>query len=67
MSKADGVIGPGHRSVIEAPDGTLGIAYHQKRRSERSDNRFVSVDRMGFDSSGAIWIHPTPLDTERLP
>lgn len=67
MSKADGVIGPGHHSVVEAPDGGLAIIYHQKRTPDTSDNRFVSVDRMGFDASGVIWTKPTPLNPERLP
>ena len=66
MSKADGVIGPGHHSVVEAPDGTLAIVYHQKRTPDESDNRFVAVDRMGFDANGELWIRPTPLNPDRL-
>ena len=66
MSKADGVIGPGHHSVVEAPDGTLAIVYHQKRTPDESDNRFVSVDRLSFDANGGLWIRPTPLNPDRL-
>jgi GH43 family beta-xylosidase len=67
LSKADGVLGPGHNSVIEAPDGGLVIVYHQKLAPDPSDNRFICVDRMGFDDNGRLWIRPTPLDPKRLP
>lgn len=67
VSKADGVIGPGHHSVVHAPDGGLAIVYHQKRTAEVAADRFLAVDRMGFDADGVIWTRPTPLNPERLP
>ncbi len=66
ISKRDGLFGPGHHSVVEAPDGQMVIVYHQKATAEIRWDRFVSIDRMGFDDEGQIWVTPTPLNPSRM-
>ena len=65
LHKGGGIMGPGHNSVVEAPDGSLIIAYHQKSTPDflwwRFGDRVVCVDAMGFDAAGHIWVAPTPL------
>lgn len=52
LHKGGGVLGPGHDSVVAAPDGSLVIVYHQKSTSRflwwYSGDRVVCVDSMGF-------------------
>jgi len=65
LHKGGGILGPGHNSVVEAPDGGLVIAYHQKSTPRflwwRFGDRVVCVDPMGFDAAGNIRVAPTPL------
>lgn len=65
VSKDDGLFGPGHHSVAETPDGELVIVYHQKASAETGLDRFVCIDRMGFDDNGHIWVTPTMLNPNR--
>ncbi len=66
VSKRDGVFGPGHHSVVETPDNGLVIVYHQKASAETGWDRFISIDRMGFDDTGQIWVTATPLNSSRM-
>ena len=63
--KGGGILGPGHNSVVEAPDGSLVIVYHQKStpsfRWWRFGDRMVCVDSISFDEAGNLRITPTPL------
>ena len=66
-----GVVGPGHHSVIENPEGELVMIYHQKgskafRLFNSNDNRYVAMDPMGFNEDGSIWVDVTPLNLERM-
>jgi xylan 1,4-beta-xylosidase len=65
LSSGSGVLGPGHNSVVEAPDGSLVIVYHQKStprfRWWHFGDRMVCVDALGFDDAGNIRVAATPL------
>jgi GH43 family beta-xylosidase len=67
LAKGGGVLGPGHNSVVEAPDGSLVIVYHQKSTPRflwwHFGDRVVCVDSMSFDDAGNIRITPTQLRT----
>ena len=65
LTRGGGVLGPGHNSVVEAPDGSLVIVYHQKStpafRWWHFGDRVVCVDSLSFDDAGNIRIAATPL------
>lgn len=65
LAQSEGILGPGHHSVVEAPDGRLVMVYHQKTTREFRwldfGDRVICADLMGFDSEGHIWVEPTPL------
>jgi xylan 1,4-beta-xylosidase len=65
LYKGGGIMGPGHNSVVEAPDGSLVIVYHQKSTPRflwwYFGDRVVCVDQMVFDHAGNIRIAPKPL------
>lgn len=65
VHKGNGILGPGHNSVVEAPDGSLVIAYHQKSTTKflwwHFGDRVVCIDPMEFDAQGNIRVTPTPL------
>ena len=67
LTKGGGVLGPGHNSVVKAPDGSLVIVYHQKStptfRWWHFGDRVVCVDALRFDDAGNIRIAATPLRT----
>jgi xylan 1,4-beta-xylosidase len=58
------VLGPGHHSVVEGPDGKLWLVYHQKWDAEKNFHRFLAIDPLWFDEQGVI--HTTlSRDTEQ--
>ena len=65
LTKGGGILGPGHNSVVEAPDGRLVIVYHQKSTPDflwcHFGDRVVCVDSLGFDDAGNLRIAATPL------
>jgi len=65
LTRGGGVLGPGHNSVVEAPDGSLVIVYHQKSTSAfrwwHFGDRVVCIDSLSFDDAGNIRIAATPL------
>ncbi|MDB6027655.1 MAG: Arabinoxylan arabinofuranohydrolase [Verrucomicrobiales bacterium] len=65
VKRTDKVLGPGHHSVVEAPDGKLWMMYHQKRSEEISFKRFLAVDPIWFDDEGVI--HATVSLRENVP
>ena len=60
VAKGNGVIGPGHHSVIQREDGSLWIVYHQKASRVWGWKRFVCIDRLEIDPAGALHVIPTP-------
>ena len=52
--RGEKVLGPGHHSVVEGPDGKLWMVYHQKWNDDRSFHRFLAIDPMWFDDEGVI-------------
>jgi xylan 1,4-beta-xylosidase len=65
ISRGGGILGPGHNSVVEAPDGNLVIVYHQKSTPRflwwHFGDRVLCIDPMDFDPAGNIRIAATPL------
>lgn len=65
LAKNEKILGPGHHSVVKAPDGGLAMVYHQKTTEDFLwfwfGDRVICADRMGFDNEGRIWVEPTPL------
>jgi xylan 1,4-beta-xylosidase len=65
LTRGGGILGPGHNSVVEAPDGSLVIVYHQKStprfRWWHFGDRVVCVDSLRFDDAGNIHVAATPL------
>ncbi|MGC8887235.1 MAG: glycoside hydrolase family 43 protein [Verrucomicrobiia bacterium] len=52
--RTDRVLGPGHHSVIEGPDGRLWLVYHQKASTNIGWDRFLAIDPLWFDENGVI-------------
>jgi xylan 1,4-beta-xylosidase len=48
------VLGPGHHSVVEGPDGKLWMVYHQKWNADHNFHRFLAIDPLWFDEQGLI-------------
>lgn len=48
------VLGPGHHSVVEGPDGKLWLIYHQKWNAETNFRRFLAIDPIAFDDHGVL-------------
>lgn len=61
------VLGPGHHSVVEGPDGNLWLVYHQKWGEEKSFKRFLAIDPLWFDDQGIIRTRVTRNTEERAP
>jgi GH43 family beta-xylosidase len=54
FSRTAEVFGPGHCSFVKSPDGTEDwIVFHSAKKSGAGWNRQVSMQRFGWDSSGA--------------
>lgn len=61
------VLGPGHHSVIEGPDGKLWLVYHQKWDDKQNFNRFLAIDPLWFDDQGVIHTRVTRESHEPAP
>lgn len=61
------VLGPGHHSVVEGPDGKLWLVYHQKWGEETSFKRFLAIDPLWFDEAGVIHTRVTRDTDEPAP
>jgi xylan 1,4-beta-xylosidase len=61
------VLGPGHHSVVEGPDGKLWMVYHQKWDAEHNFHRFLAIDPLWFDDQGVIHTRVTRDTEERAP
>ncbi|HSV73772.1 MAG TPA: glycoside hydrolase family 43 protein [Chthonomonadales bacterium] len=48
------VLGPGHHSVVAAPNGRLWMVYHQKASDRVGWDRFLAIDPLWFDRHGVI-------------
>jgi beta-xylosidase len=53
-ARGEKVLGPGHHSVVEGPDGKLWMVYHQKWDAERNFRRFLALDPIAFDPDGVL-------------
>jgi beta-xylosidase len=54
MQKGGNIFGPGHCSIIKAPDGQLWMVYHQQKNSNRGWNRIICLDPVWFDDKGVL-------------
>ena len=61
------VLGPGHHCVIEGPDQKLWLVYHQKWNDDISFKRFLAIDPLWFDKSGALHAKTTRDTDEPAP
>lgn len=61
IARGGGVLGPGHHSVVEGPDGELHIVYHQKATARLGWDRFICVDRLLFTPDGRLEADVTPM------
>jgi beta-xylosidase len=59
MQKGGNIYGPGHCSVIKAPDGKLWMVYHQQKNSTRGWNRIICLDPVWFDDKGTLHVKAT--------
>ena len=58
--RGEGVLGPGHHSVVEGPGGRLWMVYHQKYDAQVNFRRFVALDPLEFDDQGVLHDRTTP-------
>ncbi len=61
------VLGPGHHSVVEGPDGRLWMVYHQKASTKKGWDRFLAIDPLWFDDAGVIHVNTTRGTDEPAP
>ena len=61
------VLGPGHHSVVEGPDGRLWMVYHQKASTNIGWDRFVAIDPLWFDENGIIHVKTSRGTDEPAP
>lgn len=57
--RGNGVFGPGHHSVIAAPNGKLWMVYHQQNSEQIGWRRFLAIDPLWFDDAGVIHVKTT--------
>lgn len=65
--RGNGVFGPGHHSVVAAPDGKLWMVYHQQNSAENGWKRFLAIDPLWFDEQGVIHVKTTCGTDEPAP
>jgi len=65
--RGSGVFGPGHHSVVSAPDGKLWMVYHQQNSEKTGWSRFLAIDPMWFDENGVIHARTTRGTDEPAP
>lgn len=65
--RGDRVLGPGHHSVVEGPDGKLWMVYHQKASTNIGWDRFIAIDPLWFDEQGIIHVKTTRGTDEPAP
>lgn len=65
--RGSGVFGPGHHSVVTAPDGRLWMAYHQQNSEKVGWQRFLAIDPLWFDEQGVIHAKTTRGTDEPAP
>jgi len=54
VSKGNGVLGPGHVSVIRDQAGKHWMVYHQQKDKTRGWNRLICIDPIWFDEHGVL-------------
>lgn len=65
--RGEKVLGPGHHSVVEGPDGRLWMVYHQKASTNIGWDRFIAIDPLWFDENGVIHVKTTRGTDEPAP
>jgi xylan 1,4-beta-xylosidase len=65
--RGKGVFGPGHHSVVAAPDGKLWMVYHQQNSEQTGWKRFLAIDPLWFDAEGVIRTKTTRGTDEPAP
>jgi len=73
IRKGDGVLGPGHASVIRDQAGKFWMVYHQQKDDTRGWNRIICLDPLWFDEKGIIHgkasrstPRPAPVTAEKI-
>jgi beta-xylosidase len=54
IRKGNGILGPGHPSVIRDRAGKLWMVYHQQKDETRGWNRIICIDPVWFDGEGVL-------------
>jgi beta-xylosidase len=54
IRKGDGILGPGHPSVVWDQAGKLWMVYHQQKDQTRGWNRIICIDPLWFDGEGVL-------------
>jgi beta-xylosidase len=54
VRKGNGILGPGHPSVIRDREGTFWLVYHQQKDATRGWNRIICIDPLWFDDKGVL-------------
>ena len=54
IRKGDGILGPGHPSVVRDQAGKLWMVYHQQKDETRGWNRIICIDPLWFDGKGVL-------------
>jgi len=54
IRKGDGILGPGHPSVVRDQAGKLWMVYHQQKDETRGWNRIICIDPLWFDGEGVL-------------
>lgn len=67
VHRGGNVLGPGHHCVIEGPDGKLWLVYHQKWDAGKNFHRFLAIDPLWFDATGALHARATRDADEPAP
>ena len=67
VHREERVLGPGHHSVVEGPNGKLWMLYHQKRDTNTNFLRDLALDPLWFDKNGVIHARATRGTDEPAP
>lgn len=65
--RGNGVLGPGHHSVVDGPDGRLWMFYHQKKTERQAYDRFLAMDPIRFDDAGILRVTLTRDSNQPAP
>jgi len=67
IRKGEGILGPGHVSLIRDKAGKLWMVYHQQKDEKRGWNRIICIDPLWFDGEGVLHGKPSRATPQPAP